>query len=76
MRRLRTRLDNIPPPTPEIERVTTMKILGVVYAEDFTCREQVERMVTQRNRVFLPSRHLGPSGSEALICGMITGLPL
>jgi len=31
VRRPRTRLGNIPPPTPGIERVSSMKILGVVY---------------------------------------------
>ena len=38
----RTRLGNIPSPTPGIERVTTMKILGVVYEENFTFREHVD----------------------------------
>ena len=50
VRRPRTRLGNIPPPTPGIERVLSMKILGVVFEENFTFREHVERLVTQSNQ--------------------------
>ena len=59
---IRTRLGNIPPPTPGIERVTTMKILGVLYEENFTFREHVERMVTQSNQGLYAIRTLRAQG--------------
>ena len=75
-RRPRTRLGNIPPPTPGIERVSSMKILGVVFEENFTFREHVERLVTQSNQGLYAIRTLRAQGSVAPICGMLPGLPL
>ena len=62
VRHPRTRLGNIPPPTPGIERVSTMKILGVVYEENFTFREHVERMVTKSNQGLYAIRTLRAQG--------------
>ena len=62
VRRPRTRLGNIPPPTPGIERVSSMKILGVVYEENFTFREHVERLVTQSNQGLYAIRTLRAQG--------------
>ena len=76
MRPPRTRLGNIPPLTPGIERESSMKILGLVYEENFTFREHVERMVTQSNQGLYAIRTIGPNGSVAPICGMLPGLPL
>ena len=67
VRRPRTRLGNIPPPTPWIERVSSMKILGVVYEENFTFKEHVERLVTQSNQglyAIRTLRALGLSGTH------------
>ena len=78
VRRPRTRLGNIPPPTPGIERVTTMKVLGAAYEENFSFREHVERMVytPSSNHCLYAIRTLG---AQELICthlGMFPGLAL
>ena len=65
VRRPRSKLGNIPPPTPGIERVKSMKILGVVYEEDFSFREHVERMVIQSNQSLYAIRTLRAQG----LCG-------
>ena len=62
VRRPRTRLSDIPLPVSGIERVNTMKILGVMYEEDFTFRVHVERIFTQSSQSLYAVRTLMAQG--------------
>ena len=62
VRRPRTRLSDILLPSPGIERVNVMKILGVWYEEDFSFRGHVEQIVTQCNQSLYAVRTLMAQG--------------
>ena len=70
VRRPRTKLSDIPLPSPGIERVSVMKILGVWYEEDFSFRGHVKYIVTKCNQSLSAVRTLMAQGSMVPICGM------
>ena len=62
VRRPRSRLGDIPFPVPGIERVNTMKILGVMFEEDLTFRVHVEKILTQSSQSLYAVRSLMAQG--------------
>jgi len=62
IKRPRIKLTDIPPPTIGIERVGSMKILGVLFDGDLNFKTQVDRLVRQCNQSLYAIRTLKAHG--------------